>query len=86
MTPELEYWQVGDVMLYTANRPFVVDEVWYIPVGFTRPMVEIVEQVDCTPAWARMRCNKPPTDAELDVYVRTGDIDMHPYDPSPPPL
>lgn len=71
----------------TAANVFVIDDVWYDygaldeDAVYIRPMIELIDDDDPAhqePAWIYL--SAPPTDTELDTYVRDG------YIPAPRPL
>ncbi len=83
---DLEYHLHGQVGLY-MTEPFTVDGITYHDpryqdrrgsgVGAVRPMISIYPD-DGDGSGTRMRCNHPPTEAELTHWTRTG---LHPGHP-----
>lgn len=68
------FWGDGEALTsFYAVHPFVVDDILYDPTGQEGggEFFAIREQDDHV-QMVRMRCDQPPTEAELDRWVRGG--------------
>jgi hypothetical protein len=74
----LSFYRDGDIVYYAPCDPFYVDEIPYSMhrgngVGHIRAMVGLV--CDNGARQFTMCCSNPPTEEELDHYVKTGFLD-----------
>lgn len=74
---DMVYIASEGVLRFSPVKPFVVDDILYQPEireCYRRPMVQLIDDVTRGSAFEPCFVSRPPTEDELDLFVRFGHL------------